>query len=357
MRLGLVAERLLDWVALASGRVPTPIIDALPGLIIARALMAATRLGIFDALAASALPAEGLATLCATDPVATEKLLNLLVAQRYLQRTQGRYSLTATARRWLLHDGPQSIHAYLRYNELQWDWLGRTEAFVQTGRPIRFHQEMAAADWDLYQQGMLAIARLTAPEVAWRIPVPSGANQLLDIGGAHGAYSAALCRRHPHLSATILDLPEAIEYAAPLLAEMGMGERVRQVAGDALTTDLGIARYDVVFIANLVHHFDAATNCALMQRVARALAPGGLCVIQEGIRPGEAEQPRQLEACGDFFFALTSEAGLYSFAEMSAWQRAAGLAPLHPIRLLTGPGQGLQMAHKPTATRQPQRRR
>ena len=346
MRLGLVAERLLDWVALASGRVPTPILDALPGAIIARALMAATRCGIFDALAGGDLPAEGIATLCATDPAATAKLLNLLVAQRYLRRTGGRYALTPSARRWLLRDSPQSIRDYLLFNESQWAWLGRTETFLQTGTPIHFHQEMAPAEWERYQRGMRAIARLTAPEVAQRIPLPPAARRMLDIGGAHGAYSVALCRRHPQLCATILDLPQAVDFAAPLLAEQGMGDRVRHIAGDALTTDLGEARYDLIFMANLVHHFDAATNAALVGRVAHALAPGGICVIQEGIRPGEEATPRQLEACGDLFFALTSEAGLYSFAEMRGWQCAAGLAPLRPKRLLTGPGQGLQMARK-----------
>ncbi len=349
MRLGLVAERLIDWVALASGRVPTPLIDALPGLVIARALMAATRCGIFDALASGDLPAEGIAALCATDPATTAKLLNLLVAQRYLRRARGRYALTPMARRWLLCDSPQSIRDYLLFNELQWEWLGRTETFLQTGTPIHFHQEMSPAEWELYQRGMRAIARLTAPEVAVRVPIAPRARQMLDIGGSHGAYSVALCRRHPHLQSTILDLPQAVAYAAPLLAEMGMGARVRHMAGDALTADLGTARYDVIFMANLVHHFDAATNGALVARIARALTPGGLCVIQEGIRPGDDATPRQLEACGDFFFALTSEAGLYSFAEMAAWQRAAGLAPLRPIRLLTGPGQGLQMARKASA--------
>jgi SAM-dependent methyltransferase len=347
MRLGLVAERLLDWVALASGRVPTPIIDALPGLVIARAVMAATRFGIFDALDCRALPAKGVAVLCQTDPAATKKLLNLLVAQRYLSKKQDRYALTTAARRWLLRDSPQSIRDYLLYNALQWDWLGRTDDYLQTGTPIRFHQEMSPDEWALYQNGMLAIARLTAPEVAWRIPVPPAARQMLDIGGAHGAYSVALCQRHPQLQATILDLPQAVEFAAPLLARSGMGDRVRHITGDALTTDLGDARYELIFMANLVHHFDAATNGTLVARIARALVPGGLCVIQDGIRPQDDATPRQFEACGDLFFALTSEAGLYSFTEITAWQRAAGLVPLRSVRLLTGPGQGLVMARKP----------
>src|SRR5262249_9731925 len=163
--------------------------------------------------------------------------------------------LTAAARRWLLRDSPQSIRDYLLYNALQWNWLSRTDGYLQTGTPIRFHQEMSPDEWKMYQHAMLAIARLTAPDVARRIPVPSTARQMLDIGGAHGAYSLALCQRHPQLQATILDLPQAVKFAAALLARSGMCDRVRHITGDALTTDLGEARYDLIFMANLVHHF------------------------------------------------------------------------------------------------------
>jgi hypothetical protein len=108
-----------------------------------------------------------------------------------------------------------------------------------------------------------------------------------------------------------------------------------------------------VLIANLVHHFDAATNRALVGRVARALRPGGILVIGEVIRPDSPGASGQIGALTDLYFAVTSEAGTWSFAEMAAWQRAAGLVPRRPLRLLTAPGGGLQIARKPLATRAP----
>jgi 2-polyprenyl-3-methyl-5-hydroxy-6-metoxy-1,4-benzoquinol methylase len=194
-------------------------------------------------------------------------------------------------------------------------------------------------------------ANLAAPELARRIPVPKVEEgrpiEMLDIGGAHGYYSVALCRRHPQLRATILDLPEAIAHAAPLLAKEQMGDRVVHRAGNALTDDLGEQAYDLVLIANLVHHFDDASNRELVTRVARALRPGGILVIGEMIRPDAPGEGGQIGALTDLYFAITSEAGTYSFAEMAAWQRAAGLVPRRPLRLLTGPGAGLQIARKP----------
>lgn len=169
---------------------------------------------------------------------------------------------------------------------------------------------------------------------------------MLDIGGSHGYYSVALCRRHRGLRAVVLDLPEAIEGAAPLLARERMGSRVVHRAGNALTQDLGTAVYNVVLIANLVHHFDEETNRALVRRVAQALKPGGTLAILEIIRPRSPRAAGQVGALADLYFSALSEAGTWSFAEIAGWQRAAGLSPRRPVRLLTIPGHGLQMATK-----------
>jgi 2-polyprenyl-3-methyl-5-hydroxy-6-metoxy-1,4-benzoquinol methylase len=109
--------------------------------------------------------------------------------------------------------------------------------------------------------------------------VPKTARSLLDIGGSHGFYSVALCRRYAGLTATILELPEAIPTAAEILAREGMADLVVHVAGNVLEDDLGVGAYDAVLIANLVHHFDAGQNFDLAQKVARALRPGGVLLV------------------------------------------------------------------------------
>src|SRR5262245_62389041 len=96
---------------------------------------------------------------------------------------------------------------------------------------------------------------------------------MLDIGGSHGYYSVILCHRYPRLRSTVLDLPQAIRHAAPLLAREGMGDRVVHRAGDALTDDLGSDAYDLVFVAALVHHFDEDTNGELMRRIGGTMRP------------------------------------------------------------------------------------
>jgi SAM-dependent methyltransferase len=255
------------------------------------------------------------------------------------------------ARKWLLKDSPATIHGKMMFHFQEWDVTARIDDYVTGGASLDLHQSEDGVDWHVYQLAMRDLGRVPSKEIAQRLKLPQGARRLLDIGGSHGLYSVELCRAHPGLEATILDLPQAVTHAAPLLAEEGMGPRVRHQVGNALTDDLGEGAWDVVFMSSLVHHFDAETNRALTARIARALVPGGLFAIQEQIRTAtrfEADRPgKRLGAMMDLYFAATSASGCWSIEEMNAWQRDAGLVPDAPMPLRTIPGAAVVAARKP----------
>jgi predicted O-methyltransferase YrrM len=329
--------------------VATPFFEAHIGPALARALVVATKLGVFDALDKRMRTAEEVAGVCGLDPEATVKLLNALVGAQYVRTDHSgtSFRLAAMARRWLLASSPVSLRDFLVGLEInEWHWLEHYEAFLRTGQPLSIHDHMSADQWEHYQRAMRAVAVGSALEVARRTPVPPGARDLLDVGGSHGYFSVALCRRHPGLHAVVFDLPMALQSARQMLAREGMGERVVHRAGDATRDDFGIEAFDLVFISHLAHHFDAATNQDLVRRSARALRPGGLVVIQEGIRPVSSEAGDQAGAVLDLFCALTSGSRQWTFEEMADWQRQSGLVPLKPIRLRSAPGVGLQAGRK-----------
>jgi SAM-dependent methyltransferase len=149
------------------------------------------------------------------------------------------------------------------------------------------------------------------------------------------------------VKSVILDLPNAVEHAAPLLAAENMGDRVVHRPGNALTDDLGTDSYDLVLAAQVVHHFSQDENRDLAARVARALRPGGVFAVLEEFRPKSAKEAGQLGALLEFYFALTSQSGTWAIDEIAAWQRDAGLATRRPIRFRTTPGVGIQAATKP----------
>jgi SAM-dependent methyltransferase len=347
VRVGAVAENPLEWMVGRLNVAPRPLLETQFAYTLARLVMVGAKLGVFEALADGPATAERVAARCDTNVEGTEKLLFALAGAGYLRADNGGYALTAVSRKWLLRGSPHSIVDKLLFQVLEWEWLERSEDYVRTGRPLELHNMTDEEQWNLYQRGMRAMANALAAELVRRLPVPRGATAMLDIGGSHGYYSVALCRRHEGLRAVILDLPQAVEQAAPLLAAEGMGDRVVHRAGDALSDDLGVEACDLVLIAQLVHHFSEAQNRDLAARVARALRPRGVFAILDEFRPRTAKDAGQVGALLEFYFALTSQSGTWAVEEMAGWQRQAGLDPRRPIRFRTVPGVGIQAAVKP----------
>lgn len=350
MRLGIIGEGLLERILARTNLVPAPLIETQIAFSMARAIMAGARIGLFDAIGAGEKSAAEVAASCNTDRAATAKLLDTLVGCRYLAHRDGRYRLTGKSSKWLVSTSPHSIADKILFQYDEWDIVTKYEDYLATGAPLEVHGTIEGGPlWDRYQRGMRAVAGISASEVAARLPVPAGATDMLDIGGSHGFYSVSVCRRHVGLRSTILDLPEAIEHAAAILAREGMGERVRHRAGDALTDDLGTVAWDVVFLSQLVHHFTDEQNRALMSRIGRALKPGGVCVLLDMIRPASPEAAGGAGAVLDLYFAATSRSGTWPIATMQSWHRDAGLTVERPIHLRTMPNAAMAVGRKPRA--------
>jgi len=347
VKIGIIPENLVERLALALGLVPAPAIEAWFSFMLARAIMAGTKLGVFEALAAGPLTCDEVAERCGTDRRATAKLLNALIGAGCVRSEGGRYRLTPAARRGLLESSPNSWRDQTLLHYLEWRWWDSCEDYVRTGQPLRVHDQMTNEEWGIYQRGMRSGIEMPAHWVARHLPVPRAATAMLDLGGGHGYFSVALCRRYPGLRSTVLDLPQAIRHAAPLLAREGMGDRVVHRAGDASTDDFGSDAYDLVFLAALVHHFDEETNRELMRRIARALRPGGIVAVWEPLRQDPAANVRQVGGLLDLFFGFFSRAGTWSSEEIAGWQRGAGLVPRRPIRMWMGPDLALHVARKP----------
>jgi SAM-dependent methyltransferase len=339
MKLAVVPENPIERLVLALGLAPVTLVDTHMAFLRARAIMVGTKLGIFDALEGGPLTADALAAKCGTSVVGTAKLLGALAGSGYVTYERGAFGLAPVARKWLLASAPRSARDKVLFEFFEWSIVERMEDFVRSGQPLDLHDTLPAGDtWGLYQRGMRALSGLAAPEIVRRTPMPKNATAMLDVGGSHGFISVAMCRRHPKLRAVVLDLPSAVEYAAPILAKENMGDRVTHRPGNALTDDLGTDAWDLIYVSQLLHHFDEATNREFARRAARALRPGGAFVILDEIRPASPKTAGQVGALLDLYFALTSQSGTWSIDEMSRWQQDAGLVPAATVRLRTMPG-------------------
>ena len=346
MKIKLKAENALEWIALKFNLAPRPLIDTQVSFNAARAIMAAAELGIFEAIGTHAKTADEIAQSCQTHQRSTKQLLDCLVGVGYLQWSGGRYSLKRTYQKWLLKGSEANLIEKLRFQLLEWNWIAKLEDYVRSGKPLELHSTFSEKEWELYQGAMRDLSFNAARELAGKIPVPKGAIRMLDIGGSHGLYSIEICKRHPDLMSTILELPGAIESAGAIAKRYDKTGRVNHVAGNALTADLGTNQYDLVMINNVVHHFTADQNRELAVKVARALKPGGVYAIGDFILAEAPGEGGVVASTAGLYFSLTSLSGNWSSTEMESWQKAAGLTPEKIVAAMSIPGWKMVIAKK-----------
>ncbi|GHB88419.1 methyltransferase [Persicitalea jodogahamensis] len=339
MQLRVFPDNLKEWLALRLNLVPMPLLHAQVLPVISRAVLEAVDGGVFEAIQNGHTTTEAIAGACGFDVRATTQLLGVLTSVNYLQFKKKEYRLTRITRKWILADSPDTVRDLAIYNNrIVWPWLEKMGEYLKTGKGLQYHDSLQADDWELYQRGMWAGAISEAKEFARKVPLPKNATQMLDIGGSHGLHSVETCRRYPGITATILDLPGAVEKAAPLLAKQNMGDRVVHQVGNILTDELPESTYDLILMSSVAHHFTEEQNILVAQKAAQALRPGGVFIINEFIRPDPQAAPELVGSSTDLFFGLTSTSGNWSVEEINTWQRASGLTPLRAIGYQAIPG-------------------
>jgi 2-polyprenyl-3-methyl-5-hydroxy-6-metoxy-1,4-benzoquinol methylase len=346
MKLKIQPEGLLERTALLFNLAPTPLVDTQVAFNAARAIMAGAEVGLFEALGKNSKTPEQIVELIRTDPPATKNLMDCLVGIGYLRWNNGRYSLRPKYYKWLLKEYPSNLIGKLRFQLIEWNWMSKLEDYVRTGKPLNFHSMMTADEWAHYQEGMRDLSVNVAKELAGKLKLPANAGKMLDIGGSHGLYSIELCKKHPSLTSTILELPGAIDRASAIAAQHDLTDRVKYKPGNALTDDLGEQQYDLIMINNVVHHFTGEENIALAKKIAKALKPGGAYAIGEFMRLEKPGEGGVVGATAGLYFSLTSSSGTWSENEIRSWQIGAGLKTTKPLSPITLPGWKMLMAYK-----------
>jgi SAM-dependent methyltransferase len=340
MKLSPIAQNPLEYLALKGGFVPTPLAYSHFGFMISKFLLEAVDKGVFEAIGQKKVSLNHIATECGLNEKALKSLLGVLISMDLMSVKNDRFFLTKQSKKWILKDSPQSLYWLMMFdNRVCLKWMDYTRTFLETGKGLQYHETLSDEEWLYYQKAMEAAAKVTSRESVGKIPVSSTAATMLDIGGSHGLYSVALCKKHRQLSSIILDLPPAVEKARDILQSYNMGEQVVHQAGNILRDDIGTDRYDNVLMASVAHHFTFEENLLVAQKVFRALKPGGYFTIIEVLRPGDIKPGNDmLSALGDFFFALSSTSGLWSLDEINHWQAKAGFKPSKKHRFVTIPG-------------------
>lgn len=344
MRIAAVPDGPVERLGLLLNKLPTPIGEAMYSMPVARSLQVAQRTGMLAALAEGPREAGELAEHLGLQATGTARVLDVIASLGHVrQRPDGRYEMTKSGRPWLDPRSETYLGDFLADTAYYWDWYAHLEDLVRDGTHAELHGKGADDPyWQSYIRGQHQLARLSSAEVAKAIPLARGAHQVLDVAGAHGEFSMALCRRHEGLRATIVDLPGSARVGEQIVAEAGMSERVRHLVGDMFEVDYD-GHYDGALCFNIIHHLSPEQARALFQRIRAVLRPGSpLCVLDLYDRPGGKRA--NLASILGLFFHLTSGADTYTVEEVSRWMAESGYGSVETKSFRTLPDLRLLIA-------------
>jgi len=142
-----------------------------------------------------------------------------------------------------------------------------------------------------------------------------------DVGGASGALSIAIARRHKQLRCISFDLPQVGPVAQRKIAASGL-DRIEFRGGDFMTDDL--PRADIITMGNILHDWGTATKEKLIDKAFAAVPGGGAFIAIENI----IDDARRVNAFG-LLMSLnmlieTPEGYDYTYAQFEGWCRKAG---------------------------------
>jgi SAM-dependent methyltransferase len=335
---------------------PTPLFDTPLSAGIAKVLVTACELGVFDALSKRSLTLQTLAERLDCHPQGLQLLLQLLVSAGYLRSRNGKYRNTRMAQRWLTSTSPVSIAPYVIHSpDIVAIWEHLPEVVRTNAQAMRMPYDEDASTPEMqkllarHYAGLASLATALGSEIITRVPVPQGARRLLDVGGSHAGYSALFCRKSPRLRATIMDIQPGIEAGQRTAKFMKLEDRMNFVCADIVQDDftqLFSEPFDLALYFHIAHLLQPEMNSAILSKVVQTLKPGGMLVFVDQVT--DQTHGSRLASLMVQFMALTMTTvggTCYPFSTVKEWLEHAGMEQVRSHRLIT-PGATLITAVK-----------
>jgi SAM-dependent methyltransferase len=290
-------------------------------------VISASRLGIFDMLAAKPRSARSLARSAGYDLRAAGIILDALAAMGLVVKRAGTYRCAAVARRCLVSGGPEYMGNMIdhHYNMFR-DWVTLPEIIAGGGpaparrrkRSKREHGEFILAMADTGSRS----ARMFVEAVDL-----SRFRRLLDVGGGPGTYAIAACRANPDLTAVVYDTPETAAIARAHIEASGLAGRIEAVGGDYRSKPLG-GGFDIVLISNIIHSLGRRGIAALLRKAHNAMVDGGLVIVKDFYLAEDRTRPAESALFAVNMLVATKKGNCYTRSEIEAALSDAGFSVL-----------------------------
>ncbi len=323
---------------------PARIMEVGLGFWASKTLLSAVEMEVFTELAKRPGTAEDLQSRLGLHPRSARDFLDALVALGFLRRSDGVYSNTPAAERFLDKRKPSYIGGVLEManRRLFRFWGDLTEA-LRTGRPqneaktggepffVALYAEPARLKEFL--RAMTGLSRAANLAIARKFPW-SRYRTFVDVGTAQGDLAVQVALAHPHLRGAGFDLGEVGPIFEEHVREQGVADRLAFVAGDFFRDPLPPA--DVLMMGHILHDWDLEQKKHLIAKAFAALPPGGALLVHESI----IDPDRSQNAFGllmSLNMLIETPGGFdYTGPDCIGWMKEAGFGDAY-VEPLAGP--------------------
>jgi len=260
----------------------------LDGFLEAQTIAAAFELGIIDALADNDLLSfEELRDRLDITARGLHLITGLLVGCGVLNLRGERFALSVAFRRALEHRGLlltllglitpaahdliENASAFFRD---PWEFVPRAHVIG-----LFNYSETDPERARVWVAALSQVTRYEAPACLRRHDF-SQYRRVLDVGGNSGEFARQICARHPHVEATVFDLPVVCAVGAEYLAGKPGAERVSFVGGDMRNDPLPRG-FDLVCFKSVLNDWGLEDVRLFLGKALAAVRPGGRVLIYE----------------------------------------------------------------------------
>ncbi len=322
---------------------PDHILQVGMGFMASKTLLSAIEMELFTELADRSEPLEMLQGRLGLHPRAARDFLDGLVALKFLERRDGKYSNTPSTAFFLDKRKPSYIGGIMEMaNHRLYPFWGHLTTALRTGTPQNETRDGADPFVALYADparlkqflgamtgishgGNMAIAR-QFPWKQYRTAV--------DVGTAQGDLITQVALANPQVNGTGFDLPAVGPIFEEYVEANGLSGRVQFAPGSFFEEPLPKA--DVVMMGHILHDWDLETKRMLIAKAFAALPPGGAFIVYECI----IDDDRSSNAFGllmSLNMLIETSGGFdYTGSDCMQWMKEAGFRETR-VEHLVGP--------------------
>jgi hypothetical protein len=292
---------------------------------------------IAEHLEAAPLTSAEIAERLSCDPAMTYRLLRAATALGFLAYEPSTERFSGTPMLDILHgQSPLSLKHYAQTAGSEVFWLPSLRLSDTVRRGGNHAEEvLGCTPFEYFAKNdrdarifSSAMTELSTPVIAEAVPaIDVGDAQLVvDVGGADGAFVAAVLQRHARLRGIVVDLPQVMAGVAAEAKLRGLTDRMSGIAGDFFER---LPPADLYLLKFILHDWDDESCHRILSNIRRAMRPKSRLYIVEMTTDTGALEASLMDIAMMFAFTGQERDELH----LGSLVTAAGLRPSRTVRL------------------------